>query len=105
MNLKVHSIHFDADDKLIQFIENRISKLSHFYDRIISGEVYLRLDKSEDTRNKIAEIRLNTPGKEFFAKRQCKSFEEATDLAAEALRRQVRRKKGKSQQLLSKPII
>ena len=70
-----------------------------FYNDIISTEVYLRLDKNNDEGNKVAEIRLNTPGKEMFAKKQCKSFEEATDLAAEALRRQVRRKKGKLQQV------
>lgn len=99
MDIKVHSIHFDADRKLINFIQGRMSKLDQFYDHIISGEVYLRLDKSANSRNKVAEIRLVTPGKEMFAKKQCKSFEEATDLAAEALRRQVRRKKGKLMQL------
>lgn len=96
MQIKVHSIHFDADHKLINFIEQKISKLDTFYDNILSSEVFLRIDKSDDSKNKVAEIRLITPGKEMFAKKQCKSFEEATDLAAEALRRQVRRKKGKS---------
>lgn len=98
MDIKVHSIHFDADQKLINYIHEKVSKLGLFYDNIISGEVYLRLDKNTVDGNKVAEIRLNTPGKEMFAKKQCKSFEEATVLAAEALRRQVRRKKGKLQQ-------
>jgi putative sigma-54 modulation protein len=95
MELKVHAIHFDADVKLVNFIEQKITKLTVFYDDILSGEVFLRLDKSQDAANKVAEIRLLTPGKELFAKRKCKSFEEATDLATEALRRQVRKKKGK----------
>ena len=95
MDIKVHSIHFDADNKLINFIHERMSKLDLFYDNIIAGEVYLRLDKSNNAKNKVTEIRIVTPGKEMFAKKQCKSFEEATDLAAEALRRQVKRKKGK----------
>jgi len=99
MEIKVHSIHFDADQKLINFVENRIQKLTLYYGDIISSEVYLRLDKNNVEGNKVAEIRLNTPGKEMFAKKQCKSFEEATDLASEALRRQVRRKKGKLQQV------
>ena len=99
MEIKVHSIHFDADQKLINFIKNRIQKLDLFYGDIISSEVYLRLDKNNIEGNKVAEIRLNTPGKEMFAKKQCKSFEEAIDSAAEALRRQVRRKKGKLQQV------
>lgn len=99
MEIKVHSIHFDADQKLINFVKSRIQKLDLFYGDIISSEVYLRLDKNNIEGNKVAEIRLNTPGKEMFAKKQCKSFEEATDSAAEALRRQVRRKKGKLQQV------
>jgi putative sigma-54 modulation protein len=99
MEIKVHSIHFDADQKLIEFIQQRVNKLDQFYSDIISSEVYLRIDKNSVEGNKVAEIRLNTPGKEMFAKKQCKSFEEATDLAAEALRRQVRRKKGKLQQV------
>lgn len=95
MDLKVHSIHFDADQKLINFIDSKVKKLNHFYEDIISSEVYLRLDRSDRSENKVAEIRLVTPGKEMFAKKQCRSFEEATDLAVEALRRQVRKKKGK----------
>lgn len=95
MDLKVHSIHFDADQKLIGFVDQKVKKLIHFYDDILVSEVYLRLDKSGSTQNKVAEIRLVTPGKEMFAKKQSKSFEEATDLAVEALRRQVRKKKGK----------
>lgn len=95
MEVKVHSIHFDADAKLISFINEKISKLNLFYDNILAGEVYLRINKSSDFKNKVAEIRIITPGKEMFAKKQCKSFEEAADLAAEALRRQVKRKKGK----------
>ena len=99
MQIQVHSIHFDADHKLINFIQEKMSKLEQYYDNILGGEVYLRIDKSDNAKNKVAEIRLLTPGKEMFAKKQCKSFEEATDLAAEALRRQVRRKKGKLLQL------
>lgn len=99
MMVKVHSIHFDADVKLINFIRDKVSKLDQFYDGIITTEVYLRINKAADSSNKVAEIRIMTPGKEMFAKKQCKSFEEATDLAAEALRRQVKKKKGKLLQI------
>jgi putative sigma-54 modulation protein len=95
MSTKVHSVHFDADIKLINFINNKVSKLSLFFDNIVASEVFLRLDKAQDKSNKIAEVRLVLPGKELFAKKQSKTFEEATDLAVEALRRQVRRYKGK----------
>lgn len=95
MSAKVHSVHFDADIKLINFINEKVGKLSLFFDNIVSKEVFLRIDKSEDKANKVAEVRLLLPGKELFAKKQSRTFEEATDLAVEALRRQVRKYKGK----------
>lgn len=95
MQLNVHSIQFKADQKLITFIEEKVDKLEQFFDNIITGEVFLKVEKSEDTKNKIAEIRIHIPGKELFAKRQCKTFEEGIDESVEALRRQLLKSKGK----------
>ncbi len=94
MEIKVQSIHFDADKKLIEFVEEKVSKLSQFYDKIIGGDVFLKLE-SDDKENKVAEIKIKIPGKDLFAKKQCKSFEEATDEAVEALRRQINKHKSK----------
>ena len=95
MKLKIHSIHFDADQKLVDFVQEKVDKLDHFFEKIIDGEVFLRLDKASNNENKIAEIRLNVPGSNLFAKKQSKSFEESTDSAVEALRRQVKKHKEK----------
>ncbi|MEQ8244660.1 ribosome-associated translation inhibitor RaiA [Fulvivirga sp.] len=92
MKLQIHSIHFDADQKLIAFIQKKADKLETFYDRIVDGEVFLRLNNS-GIENKTVEIKLNVPGNQLFAKEQATSFEEATDLATEALRRQLRKAK------------
>lgn len=97
MKVTVHSVHFDADKDLIQFVENRVGKLEQFYDGIIGSEVFLRVDNSSTKENKVAEVKLSTPGKELFAKKQCKSFEEAADLAVEAIRRQMKKHKEKMQ--------
>ena len=93
MEIKVHSIHFDADKELLTFIQERVDKLDNIFDRILGSEVYLKVEKSSQPINKITEIKLNLPGKEIFAKKQGKSFEEATDIAVEALRRQLKRYK------------
>ena len=93
MDIKVHSVHFTADKKLVDFVNEKVGKLELFFDNIIASEVYLRLDKSQDGENKIAEVKILIPGKELFAKKQCKSFEEAADLAVEALRKQVHKHK------------
>lgn len=95
MNLKIHSVRFDADQKLLEFIEGKVNKLTQYEDRILNGEVFLRLDKDPDGGNKVAEIKLSLSGGEVFAKKQCKSFEEATDQAVDALRRQLVKQKKK----------
>ena len=94
MKLKMHSIHFDADQKLLDFIQKKVDKLETYYDRMVDGEVFLRLNNS-NTENKTVEIKLNIPGNQLFAKEQAKSFEEAADQATEALRRQIRKFKEK----------
>ena len=93
MKIGVQSIHFNADSKLLDFIQKKANKLDQFFDQIISGEVYLKLENVEDEANKISEIKLIVPGGTLFAKEQCKSFEEATDLAIESLRKQITKHK------------
>lgn len=93
----MHSIHFDADVKLLEFIQKKADKLETFYDRIIDGEVFLKVEKDESRRNKLIEFKLNVPGQQLFAKENANSFEAAADLAVEALRRQIRKHKTKYQ--------
>lgn len=95
MKIRVQSIHFSADVKLLDFIQKKANKLDQFFDHIISGEVYLKLENTEDEANKITEIKLLIPGNDLFAKEQCKTFEEATDKAIESLRRQIGKHKEK----------
>lgn len=94
MKLQVHSIHFDADRKLINFIQKKVDKLETFYDRLVDGEVFLRLN-NEGIENKTVEIKLNIPGTQLFATEKARSFEAATDLAADALKIQLKKFKTK----------
>ena len=95
MRINIQSVHFNADRKLIDFIHEKVGKLNTFYDGIINSEITLRLDKSSTSDNKISEIKMQGKGQEFFAKKQCVSFEEATDLACEALKSQIQKHKSK----------
>ncbi|MEY4573157.1 MAG: ribosomal subunit interface protein [Bacteroidota bacterium] len=95
METKVHSIHFKVDQKLVNFIQERMDKLEHFNHKALNSEVFLRIDKDKEKENKIAEIKILLPGKELFAKKQSKSFEEAVDDATEALRKQILKEKEK----------
>ncbi len=95
MNITIQSVKFDAADHLQSFIEQKVNKLDVYFDGIIDAEVILKLDKSETLENKVAEISLNVPGAEMFAKKQSKTFEESVDLSCEALRKQLIKKKEK----------
>jgi len=97
MKLQIQSIHFDADVKLIDFIQKKLDKLETFYDRIIGGEVFLKLEKNEEKANKIVQIKLNVPGNDLLVKEQAASFEEAVDMAYENLKRQLQKTKEKMQ--------
>lgn len=94
MKVQVHSIHFDADSKLITFIQKKLNKLETFYDRMVDGEVFLRLN-NEGVDNKTVEIKLRVPGNQLFATEKARSFEAATDLATDALRMQLAKFKTK----------
>ena len=95
MNIQIHSVKFDADKKLIDFVTLKINKLSQYSDNIVSAEIFLRLDKDQEKENKLTEVKLEYPGGPLFAKKQSKSFEEATDLVVDALKRQITRQKDK----------
>lgn len=96
MNIKVNSVHFTADQKLIDFVSKKVSKMDTFFEGILSAEVSLKVEKPEAANNKVSEIRISLPAAEnLFARKQADSFEEATDLAVEAIRRQLKRHKEK----------
>ena len=95
MKLQMHSIRFDANQRLIDFIQKKADRLDKFFDRIIDGEVYMRLDKDNNMENKIVEIKLNIPGNQLFAKEKAKTFEAASDLSLEALKKQIIKHKEK----------
>jgi len=95
MQVNINAVHFKTDKKLDQFITDKVEKLAGLYDGIVSSEVTLRLEKTEPVENKVAEIKLVVRGNDLFAKKQSKSFEEATDTAIEALKRQLTRHKEK----------
>ncbi|HEU5146640.1 MAG TPA: ribosome-associated translation inhibitor RaiA [Chryseosolibacter sp.] len=94
MKLQVHSIHFDADQKLVKYIQKKVDKLETFYDRLVDGEVFLRLN-NEGTDNKTVEIKIRVPGGQIFAIEKARSFEAATDIATDALRMQLKKFKAK----------
>ncbi|MBN2349940.1 MAG: ribosome-associated translation inhibitor RaiA [Bacteroidales bacterium] len=95
MNIKINSVKFSATKELETFIHERVKKLIQYSDDIIGAEVFLKLEKSQDLQNKVTEIKVELPGNELFVKKQSKSFEESTDIAVDALKRQIKKHKEK----------
>lgn len=96
MTTNIQSVHFDADKKLLDFANERVSKLTTFYEGLISCDIIMRLDKSSTSENKLVEIKLLAKGHELFSKKQSASFEEAVDLTCDALKTQIKKYKEKT---------
>lgn len=95
MKVNAQSVNFNAEGSLINFLESRLHKLEQYYDKVISSDVYLKVEKTSTKENKIAEIKLYVPKNEFIVKKQCKSFEEAIDSTCDSLKRQLLKQKEK----------
>ena len=96
MNVQIQTVHFDADARLLEHVNAKMEKLKTFHDKIITTEVYLRLDNlSHQVRDKVAEIKVYVPKHSYFVKHQSKTFEQSFDLAFDSLVNQVKRRKEK----------
>lgn len=95
MKVNTQSVNFNADQKLINFVQQRMDKLDMYYDKVIKSEVFLKLDNTSGKENKIFEAKVSVPGDILVVKKQCKTFEEGTDMAVASLERQLKKKKEK----------
>jgi putative sigma-54 modulation protein len=95
MEITIQSLHFTANADLNNFVIDKVNKLAHHYDRILSANVVLKVDKSKTADNKVCEIRLAVPGEDLFAKNQYETFEEATTATVDALENQITKMKAK----------
>ena len=87
MEIKIQAIHFDATEKLAQFIEKKAAKLQKTCDKITKAEFILKVVKPETAMNKETAINLSLSGKE------CDTFEEGVDLCVDSLLRQLEKYK------------
>lgn len=95
MKVFTQSVNFNADKKLIEFVEKKVASLVKFHDKIVDSEVFLKVQNTSDKENKITEIKINIPGSELIVKRESKTFEEGVNSAVDNLKRQLKRSKEK----------
>ncbi len=91
----MQSVNFTVDGKLVNFIQKRMDKLDNYYDRIVSSDVYLKVENTSVKENKVVEVKVYVPGDEFMVKKQCKTFEEGLDNAVGAMERVLLKRKEK----------
>ncbi len=100
MNVNIQTVHFDADTKLIDHVNKKIQKLKSFNDRIHQVDVFLKLDNVvHQIKDKIAEIKVAVPRRQFFVKQTSKSFEESFDTALDSIINQIKKQKEKQYQI------
>ena len=98
MTTRIQSVHFDADTKLIDYIEQKMNRLKRaFGEDPIEAKVILKLEKTGQVQDKIVELIVNIPGHNLMARSTRKSFEEAIREAVAMLKGQWTRHKGKVQ--------
>jgi|GEM_PF-50279 putative sigma-54 modulation protein len=96
MNVNIQTVHFEADNKLVTYVNKKLLRLDTFHDRIVKVEVYLKLDNVVHTiKDKVAEIKVHVPRRDYFVKCSSKSFEESFDKAMGSLINLIKRKKEK----------
>ena len=95
MKVNIQAVGFSADKKLMDFIQQRLNKLDKYYDKVVSSDVFLKVEKTSEKENKIVELKVHVPGDDFIVKKNCKSFEEAVELSAESLERLLLKRKEK----------
>ena len=100
MKVNTQSVNFNADQKLIDFIQQRMDKLDQYYDKVIKTDVLLKLENTSEKQNKIFEAKISVPGDSLVVKKVCKTFEEGADSAVNSLQRQLKKRKEKSRTYL-----
>jgi putative sigma-54 modulation protein len=96
MKINIQTVHFSMNSNLQKYIDKRLSKLSLYYNRIVSVDLYLNLDNKSSQTNKSVELRVNIPGDDVVVGKKSESFEKSLDMATSTAERMLKRRKEKA---------
>lgn len=99
MEIRIKSIHFDATEKLQEFINKKVEKLQKSYEDIQKVEVQLKVEKPAAALNKTTSLTVTAPGNTLFVEKTCDTFEEGVDLSLDAMKVQLTKFKEKQRNL------
>ncbi len=98
MKVNINAVHFTADVKLKELISEKLSRLTKFDDKLLSIDVFLKLENSGQVKDKVVELQAKTPGKVLFASSTSKTFEASLDDAHDIIGMQLKRNREKLRQ-------
>ena len=87
MEIRIQSVKFDADEKLLAFVEKKVEKLEKFFDGFMEADVTLSL--LPDQLNKECKVKLQVPTDDIIVTRNAKSFEDAVVDCVDVLKGQL----------------
>jgi len=94
MDIQIHAVHFTADQKLVDYVKNKMTKAEHFFNQVINAEVFLKLEHGNALmKDKVVEVRISVPHKMLFSEERSFLFEESVDLAIDSICRQIKKHK------------
>lgn len=99
MEIRIKSIHFDATEKLQEFINKKVEKLQKSYEDIQKVEVQLKVEKPAAALNKTTSLTVTAPGNTLFVEKTCDTFEEGVDLCLDAMKVQLTKFKEKQRNI------
>lgn len=99
MKVNVQSVNFTADKELIVFVSKKVESLEKYHDKIVGGEVFLKVQQTSEKENKVTELKLNIPGHDLMVKKESKTFEEGISLCVDSMKRQLMKIKEKEREL------
>ena len=95
MDINITSVHFTADQKLLDYINKKSEKMQRLGKNIVAADVFLKLENSGQVKDKIVEIKIHVPNSVLIATEKSKVFETSVDSAIENMVRQLKRRKEK----------
>ena len=99
MKVTIQDVNFNADQSLIEFVQNRVHKMEHFFDHVIDVDVFLKVENTSEKENKIMELKVHVPKESIVVTKQCKTFEEAADTACSSAERMLKDLKEKRRKM------
>ena len=86
--------HMGVEHSQERILQKKLERLEKYYERVVDAEVILRVNNSA-FENKTVEIKFNIPRHQLFAKESASTFETATDLALDVIKRNLLKLKEK----------